>query len=312
MFELTYFNFRRVSITPLRKPSAMYRMTTKNARAARKALSMILAGVFSLSVSANAADLKPETIAAYKHYLQITEANIDAELARGEPYLWIDSMPTSRRDGEYAELRKGNLVIERLETLDHAKTIPVPGGLVHHWIGTVFIPGATLAQTLDFMQDYNHKQDYFRPDIQRSKILRRDGDDFLVNLRFYKKKLITTVIDTDHQVHYHVVDSTRAWSRSHTTRIQEVEDPGETTERLEPQGQDRGFLWSMETYWRFQEKDGGTYVECQSLSLTRDIPTGVGWMVGPFVTSVPRESLTFTLVTARSAELERIASHRSE
>jgi hypothetical protein len=312
MFEPTYFDFGRVSITPLRKSGTLSRMTRKNGSAARKALAIILAGLFSLSVSANAADLKPETVAAYKHYLQITEANVDAELARGGPYLWIDTLPEARRVGEYAELRKGNLVIERLETLDHGKAVPVPGGLVHHWIGTVFIPGATLAQTLEFMQDYNHKQDYFRPDIQRSTILRRDGDDFLVNLRFYKKKMITTVIDTDHQVHYHVVDSTRAWSRSHTTRIQEVENPGETTERLEPQGQDRGFLWSMDTYWRFQEKDGGTYVECQSLSLTRDIPTGLGWMVGPFVTSVPRESLTFTLVTARSAELERIASHQSE
>ena len=273
---------------------------------------MILAGLFSLSVSANAADLKPETIAAYQRYLQITEANVDAELARGEPYLWVDSLPAPRRAADYAELRKGNLVIERLETLDHGKTISIPAGLVHHWIGTVFIPGATLAQTLDFMEDYNHKQDYFRPDIQRSKILRRDGDDFLVNLRFYKKKVITTVIDTDHQVHYHLVDSAHAWSRSHTTRIQEVENSGDPTERLEPQGHDRGFLWSMDTYWRFQEKDGGTYVECQSLSLTRDIPTGLGWMVGPFVTSVPRESLTFTLVTVRTAELRQIASRLAE
>jgi hypothetical protein len=281
-------------------------------RIAREALSMVLAGLFSLAVPANAADLKPETTAAYNRYLQLTEANIDAELARGNPYLWIDAAPESRRAAAYAELRKGNLVIERLETLDHGKTIAVPGGLLHHWIGTVFIPGASLAQTLEFMEDYNHKQDYFRPDIQRSKILRREGDDFLVNLRFYKKKVITTVIDTDHQVHYHVVDSTHAWSRSHTTRIQEVENPGEPTERLEPQGHDRGFLWSMDTYWRFQEKDGGTYVECQSISLTRDIPTGLGWMVGPFVTSVPRESLTFTLVTVRSAELQRIASHLAE
>jgi hypothetical protein len=287
-------------------------MAGRNRSIARKILSIILAGLFLLSVPANAADLKPETIAAYKHYLQITEGNVDAELARGEPYLWIDTLPPPSRAADYAELRKGNLVIERLETLEHGKTISIPGGLVHHWIGTVFIPGATLAQTLDFMKDYNHKQDYFHPDIQRSKILRRDGDDFLVNLRFYKKKVITTVIDTDHQVHYHLVDATHAWSRSHTTRIQEVENSGEATERLEPQGHDRGFLWSMDTYWRFQEKDGGTYVECQSLSLTRDIPTGLGWMVAPFVTSVPRESLTFTLVTARSAELRQIASHLAE
>jgi hypothetical protein len=312
MLELTHLDFRRVSNATLRRRSALSPMAGRNRSIARKILSITLAGLFSLSVSANAADLKPETIAAYKHYLQITEANVDAELARGEPYLWIDTLPPPSRASDYAELRKGNLVIERLETQEHGKTISIPGGLVHHWIGTVFIPGATLAQTLDFMEDYNHKQDYFHPDIQRSKILRRDGDDFLVNLRFYKKKVITTVIDTDHQVHYHLVDATHAWSRSHTTRIQEVENSGEATERLEPQGHDRGFLWSMDTYWRFQEKDGGTYVECQSLSLTRDIPTGLGWMVGPFVTSVPRESLTFTLVTVRSAELRQIASHLAE
>jgi hypothetical protein len=312
MLELTHFHFRRTRKTTLQRRSTLSLMAGIKRSIARRTLSMILAGLFSLSVSANAADLKPETITAYKHYLQITEANVDAELARGEPYLWIDSLPAPSRAADYAELRKGNLVIERLETLDHGKTISIPGGLVHHWTGTVFIPGATLAQTLDFMKDYNHKQDYFQPDIQRSKILRRDGDDFLVNLRFYKKKVITTVIDTDHQVHYHLVDPTHAWSRSHTTRIQEVENSGEATERLEPQGHDRGFLWSMDTYWRFQEKDGGTYVECQSLSLTRDIPTGLGWAVGPFVTSVPRESLTFTLVTVRSAELRQIASHLAE
>src|SRR6202046_391600 len=218
-------------------------MAGKNSSIARKAVATLLAGLFSLSVSANAADLNPETIAAYKHYLQMTEANVDAELTRRDVYLWIDSLSASRRADDYAELRKGNLVIERLETLDNGKTLPVPGGLVHHWIGTIFIPGATLAQTLDFMEDYDHKQDYFRPDIQRSKILRHDGDDYFVLLRFYYKKVITTVIDTDQAVHYPVVDRTHAWSRSRATRIQEVENAGRSDERLETQGHDRGFLW---------------------------------------------------------------------
>jgi hypothetical protein len=86
-----------------------------------------------------------------------------------------------------------------------------------------------------------------------------------------------------------------------------VDDAGEPAERLEPAGHDRGFLWRMNTYWRFEQRDGGTYVECQSISLTRDIPTGLGWLIGPYVTSVPRESLTFTLAATRSAVLQRIA-----
>ena len=117
MLELTHLDFGRVSNATLRRRNALSLMAGRNRSIARKILSMTLAGLFLLSVSANAADLKPETIAAYKHYLQLTEANVDAELARGEPYLWIDSLPAPSRAADYAELRKGNLVIERLETL---------------------------------------------------------------------------------------------------------------------------------------------------------------------------------------------------
>jgi hypothetical protein len=180
--------------------------------------------------------------------------------------------------------------------------------MIHHWIGTVFIPGATLAQTLALEEDYDHHREYFGPDVMRSKILRHDGNDFLIEMRLYKKKLITTVLDTEHEVHYTMVDTTHAWSRSRTTRIQEVDNAGEVDERLEPVGHDRGFLWRMNTYWRFEEKNGGTYVECQSISLTRDIPIGLGWLIEPYVTSVPRESLTFTLATTRSAVLRRIGA----
>ena len=117
--------------------SGLSRMARKVTSVARKVLSIFLVGLFSLAVPVKSADLKPETLAAYKRYLQMTEANVDAELARGGSYLWIDSLPSARRAVDYSELRKGNLVIERLETLDHGTAIPIPGGLVHHWIGTV-------------------------------------------------------------------------------------------------------------------------------------------------------------------------------
>jgi hypothetical protein len=257
----------------------------------------------------NAADLQPQTAQAYDRYIQLTTAQVTAELAQSGPYLWVERLPPERRAADEAQLRNGQLVIERLDTLDSGETIPVPGGIIHHWIGTAFVPGATLAQTLSFMQDYDHKTEYFKPDIVRSKILRHDGDDYFVLLRFYNKKIITTVIDTDQEVHYHVVDSTHAYSRSRTTRVQEVENAGKSDEKLEAEGHDRGFMWRMNTFWRFEEKGGGTYVECQAISLTRDIPTGLGWMVGSFVTSVPRESLTFTLTTARAALAQRAATH---
>lgn len=268
---------------------------------ARRLMAVFLAAILLFVLPLNAADLQAQAAQNYARYIALTQAQVDAELAQSGSCLWVERLPESRRTEALAQLRSGGVVIEKLETLDDGKPIAVPGGLIHHWIGTAFVPGATLAQTLAFMQDYDHKVEYFKPDIVRSKILKHEGDDYFVLLRFYQKKIITTVIDTDQEVHYHVVDKTHAWSRSSATRVQEVDNPGKSDERLEPEGHDRGFVWKLNTFWRFEEKDGGTYLECQAISLSRDIPTGLGWMVGSFVSSVPRESLTFTLTTARAA-----------
>ena len=268
---------------------------------ARRLMAVFLAAILLFVLPLNAADLQAQAAQNYARYIALTQAQVDAELAQSGSCLWVERLPESRRTEALAQLRSGGVVIEKLETLDDGKPIAVPGGLIHHWIGTAFVPGATLAQTLAFMQDYNHKVEYFKPDIVRSKILKHEGDDYFVLLRFYQKKIITTVIDTDQEVHYHVVDKTHAWSRSSATRVQEVDNPGKSDERLEPEGHDRGFVWKLNTFWRFEEKDGGTYLECQAISLSRDIPTGLGWMVGSFVSSVPSESLTFTLTTARAA-----------
>jgi hypothetical protein len=262
-----------------------------------------------LARPASATDLEPKTVDAFNCYVAVAEAQIDAPQSSGGPYLWFERMPADRRNTAESQLRAGQVVIERLDATGEsggAKPISIPGGMIHHWIGTVFIPGATLAETLALEEDYDHQQEYFRPDVMRSRILRHDGNDFVIELRLYKRKVITSILDTEHQVHYTLVDATHARSRSRTIRIQEVDDAGEPSERLEPEGHDRGLLWRMNTYWQFEQKDGGIYVECQSISLTRDIPTGLGWMIGPYVNSVPRESLTFTLDATRAAVLQRM------
>jgi hypothetical protein len=94
---------------------------------------------------------------------------------------------------------------------------------------------------------------------------------------------------------------TRAHSRSSATRIAEVENAGKSDEKEKTPGNDGGFLWAMETWWRLDERDGGVYVQSEVASLTRDIPTGLGWLIGPFVNSIPKETLTFTLEATRKA-----------
>jgi len=271
----------------------------------RRALAAWVVTLVALATPANAADLQVRTAQNYERYVALTQAQIDVELAQGNPYLWVERLPEPRRSEAETQLRNGEVVIEHLETLDNGKAIPVPGAMIHHWIATIFVPGATLAQTLAFMQDYDQNASYFRPDIVSSKILKHEGDDYFVQQRFYKKKIITTVMETDQQVHYHVVDGTRAWSRSSDTRVQQVDNWGRPDERLEPEGHDKGFVWKLNAFWRFEEKNGGTYLECIAISLSRDIPIGLGWMVGSLVANLSKESLTFTLTTSRTELLKK-------
>jgi hypothetical protein len=245
--------------------------------------------------------LKEETDAAFQHYLQLTEARNAEELKRGSNLLWIDSLPDSERAAAYAELKRGDVKMEKLETREHGEPIRCPGGMIHHWVGLIFIPGAKLDEVLGILEDYDRHSAYYAPDVERSKLESRDGDHFRVFLRFRRHKVITVVLNTEHDVQYYRDSSERAHSRSSAVRIAEVENPGKSDEREKMPGDDGGFLWRMETWWRMEEHDGGVYVQSEVASLTRNIPAGLGWLIGPFVTSIPRESLTFTLEATRKA-----------
>jgi len=252
---------------------------------------------------ARAATLKPETRAAFQRYVQLTDQRNQRELHGEGPFLWIDGLAEADRTEAHARVAAGEVEIARLETRENGKAIPCPGGLLHHWIGTAFVPGATLQQLLDVLEDYDRHADYYRPDVERSRIESRDGDHFRVFLRFRRTKIITVVLDTEHDVQYFRGGAARAHSRSSTIRIAQVEDAGKQGEHEKTPGDDDGFLWGMETWWRLEERDKGVYVQSEVVSLTRDIPMGLGWMIGPFVTSVPKESLKFTMEATRRAAL---------
>jgi hypothetical protein len=251
------------------------------------------------------AKLHSETVAAFDRYVHLIEKRNEAELNRGSAMLWIDSLSAAQRTEAYAALKRGEAQIEQFSTLDNGKPIVCPGGMIHHWVGVVFIPEAKLDDVLAVLEDYDHQSTYYSPDVERSKIESRDGDHFHVFLRFRRRKVITVVLNTEHDVHYFHDAPGRAHSRSSAVRIAEVENPGTRDEREKQLGDDGGFLWRMETWWRMEERDGGVYVQSEAASLTRDIPTGLGWLVGPFVTSIPKETLVFTLDATRKAVIAR-------
>jgi hypothetical protein len=253
------------------------------------------------AATAAPAKLHADTVAAFDRYEHLTEERNETELKRGSALLWIDSLPEAQRTEAYAALKRGEVQIRQLNTLDNGKSLPCPMGLIHHWVGVIFINGAKLDDVLGILKDYDHQSTYYSPDVERSKIESREGDHFRVFLRFRRRKVITVVLNTEHDVHYFRDAPDRAHSRSSAVRIAEVENPGKSDEREKAPGDDGGYLWRMETWWRMEERDGGVYVQSEVASLTRDIPTGLGWLVSPFVTSIPKETLLFTLEATRKA-----------
>ena len=245
--------------------------------------------------------LRTETQGAFERYVKLTEARNEGELKRSTGLLWVDGLPEEQRADAYAALKRGEVKIEKLEILDNAKPIPCPGGMIHHRTGVVFIPGAKLEDVLGVLEDYDRHSVYYAPDVERSKVESREGDHFRVLLRFRRHKVITVVLNTEHEVQYFHDAPGKAHSRSSAVRIAEVENAGKNNEREKTPGDDDGFMWRMETWWRVEERDGSVYVQSEVASLTRDIPAGLGWMIKPFVMGIPKESLTFTLEATRKA-----------
>lgn len=237
--------------------------------------------------------LKPQTLGAFDEYIREAEAGMEQTLRGDGPFLWSDV------SSERSRLVRGGQVVAQFWA--GQGPVEVPNGLIHDWIGAVFVPATNLKKTLALIQDYNNHKDIYKPEVIASRLVSRRGNDFRIYLRLLKRKIITVVLDTDHEVHYRSLDPTRWTCRSYTTRIAEVEYAGTTNERVLPPDTGNGFLWRLYSYWRFQEIKGGVYVECRAISLTRDVPFGLGWMIQPIIQKLPKESLINTLEATRQA-----------
>lgn len=249
-----------------------------------------------LAAQITATELKPATRRGFEKYVSLVEKRLQNT---SEPYLWFKSLPALQQAQLRQRLQGGEVITEKLLEKDNGHEVPVPDGMIHHWVATVFVPGANLQQTLTLLQDYDHHKELYKSEVVDSKLLKRDGNHFTAFMRFYKKKVIGVTLNTTHEADYVMLNARQAYSHSHTTRIAEVDNAGQKDEHEKPVGNDSGFLWALNSYWRIEEAEGGVYVQCEAVSLTRDIPAIVGWIVKPFVTEVPRESLYNTLSSTR-------------
>ena len=244
------------------------------------------------------ADLRAPTLAAWQKYEQAVDANY-AKAGTADPFFVHDAFkqPAAWRD----QARSGGIVMFQPDRpTPGASTIDVPDGRIHHWIGAVFIPGATLDAVIARLRDNAGRESESYADVVSSKLLGRNGDRLRVFMKLKREApLITVWYNTEHDVEYRPISATRASSRSSATKIAELSKAGTPQEREKPPGSDSGFLWRLNAYWRYEQVQGGVLIECESVSLSRDIPFVVRPFLTGAVTKIARESLESTLRTLR-------------
>jgi len=263
----------------------------RNERRAKSQWVQTAGAVLLLAMAAGLAaeEPTPDALAGFQTYADRVESRLAKQHESEDSFL----APVDR-----ARLRRGEVVIEQLTP---ANGVELPGALVHDWRGTAFLPGVTLADYERLLQDFEAYPRHWAPEVVRANELEQQGDHYQMTMRVVQHHILTVVTDGTYDVTFGQLDAHHGYCTSRSTQISEIDAAGTAKERALTPSEEHGFLWRMNTYWSYEERDGGLYLQIESVSLTRSIPTGLGWLIGPFVESVPRESLEFTLQATRDA-----------
>jgi hypothetical protein len=251
-------------------------------------------------MAARATELKPDTAAAFDRYVRAMEARMDEETGRNQ-FLLVDRLPEARRSEAYAQLQNGQVYIEAMSAREGDRPIKVPSGLIHHWAGVIFIPKATYSEVTEVLRDYDCHEDTYKPQIRKSKLIERNGDESKVYFQFFNHSIVTVIMNANFDVHDTQFGPGRFQTVTRSTRIAEVENADSPNEHEKPVGNDHGYMWRLYSYWRIEEKDGGVYVQNESVSLSRTVPALLAFIVNPLVKSIPRNVLVHLLTDTRNA-----------
>jgi hypothetical protein len=236
--------------------------------------------------------LQARTVDEFQAYAQRVENELQQRWSGQKLFLAVDDKAAVR-----ARVMHGELWIA---SGNPNNPVPIYDGLVHDWVGAVFIPNTDMQKVLDVLQNFDrHPQIY--PEVQRSKLISREGNDIKGYWRLERQQVLTVVLDAIQDVHWRELGPEKWVARAYTNDIREVEDPGTPQEHVLPAGQGRGFLWRLYGYWSLEATNGGVLAECRSLSLSRSIPIALSFVIKPFVQSLPRDTLTGTLEHTRAA-----------
>jgi len=281
-----------------RKPNANRNLSLKAINPAKLFLATLAVplAVFLLAAPQRAAaDPTPAAVAGFDAYVTQLETRLARQHVAADGFL---------APFDIARVRGGEVVIEQVTPASGAN---FPGAMLYHWRGTAFASGARAADLEHLLRDYGRYPQLYAPQVVTAKVLAQDGNHFQTMLRVSQKHVITVVLDTSYDIQFFPASAKDAnaaahgYNISHSTHITEIADPGTPTEHALDSEHEHGFLWRLNTYWSWEERDGGLYMQIETVTLTRSVPAGLAWAIGPFVQSIPRESIEFTLSATANA-----------
>jgi hypothetical protein len=272
--------------------------STRTHRVAAVVLALVIPAGSATPLAA--AELQSRTAKAFDAYARALEERTRQELASEKGFLGLDFQDPSGSTSARRRIAAGEVPVWRMAERGHdEEAIEVPGGLINHWRGAIFVPGMTLDQVLTDLRSPQLKR-HVQDDVLESRVLWRKGDESQLFLKLVRRKIVTVTYNTEHHVRYVRLSPTTAYSQSISTRIAEVDEAGTPNERERAVGQDRGFMWRLHSYWRYEQVPGGVNIELESLTLSRDIPALLKYFARPLINSIARESMTRTLESVRA------------
>jgi hypothetical protein len=239
----------------------------------------------------HAAELKQGTLRAWEAYVRTVNLTMEDRATGRSRFLWVDES-SDRID----RVRGGEILVASHDPDD------VPQGLIHHWIGAVFIPSATLDEVTRVLNDYDRYPDFYRPLVAQSKIVERTDDREKVTLLMTQKAFgVTAAVETDDEIRIKQLGANRVYIMSNAVRVQEIADYGQPSEHPFPEDRRPGYVWHTLGLIRLEQRDGGVYVEMETVALSRGIPALFRWLIKPLTDSLPRKIMSETLEDTREA-----------
>ncbi len=270
----------------------LLRASTKSRNLARRARA--IAGTLLLLLSAKflpAAEPKQETLRAWDEYIRTLDVERENRINGNGPFLRVDESPDLQR-----RVQRNELVVTNHDPRK------VPQGMIHHWVGGMFIRNTSLDQAMSVLTNYPRYSEVYKQLLKNCSVVERNGDDIKLSVVAVQKALsVTAAVSTDNQIHIVRLDSKRVLITSSATRIQEIANYGQSSEHAFPEDRRPGYVWRAVVNERLEERDGGVYVELETVALSRGIPLEFRWLIKPITDELPRKMMIDMLNDTRAA-----------